>query len=314
MTQPATEPQTTNAVPAPPKSEPKPVEPPKAALARIPEQVTEGGAISTFASASNFATAQRMAAALAASTMMPGPYQGNIPNCLIAIELASRIGASVFAVAQNIDIIHGRPSWRATFLIATVNASGKFTPIRYRWQGKEGTDSWGCRAVAKDRETGEECLGALITIALAKSEGWTKKSGSKWLTMPEQMLMYRAAAFWSRVYSPELSLGMQTREEVIDVVGTPVPDYDPPAFAQSSPKALEAALLGAPSPTVHVDGDGVVTESKGEEFERVADAARADAQEPKRKAKAPPPAPPPEDGSDDAGAEEYFAGRQPGED
>ena len=31
--------------------------------------------------------------------------------------------------------------------------------------------------------------------------------------MPEQMFMYRAAAFWQRIYAPELSLGMQTIDE-----------------------------------------------------------------------------------------------------
>jgi hypothetical protein len=86
---------------------------------------------------------------------------------------------------QNLDIIHGRPGWRATFIIATMNASNRFTPLRFRWEGKAGTDTWGCRAVAKDRESGEECIGALITLATAKAEGWSAKNGSKWKTIPE---------------------------------------------------------------------------------------------------------------------------------
>jgi len=173
-------------------------------------------AISAFSGDAAYTAALRGAKALAASTLVPVAYQNNPPNCMIAMELASRIGASVFAVMQSLDIIHGRPAWRATFLIATVNTGGRFTPLRFRWQGKEGTEAWGCRAVAKDRESGEECLGSLITIGLAAREGWTKKQGSKWLTMPEQMLMYRAAAFWTRVYAPELSLGMHTAEELRD--------------------------------------------------------------------------------------------------
>ena len=187
---------------------------------RAPES---GGAIDAFASQGNFEAAQRMARAMSTSSLVPEAYRNNIPNVLIAMELAARIGASVFAVMQNIDIIHGRPSWRATFLIATVNASARFTPIRFRFEGKEGTDGWGCRAVAKDRESGEECLGAFITIALATSEGWFGKSGSKWKTMPEQMLMYRAAAFWARIYAPELSLGMHTSDELADQYGAYAP-------------------------------------------------------------------------------------------
>jgi hypothetical protein len=211
---------------------------------RSVEETTEGGAINAFASEGNFIQANRMAKALAASSLLPKAYNGNVANCLIAIEIASRIGASIFSVAQNLDIIHGRPGFRATFLIATVNASNKFTPLRYRWQGKEGTDAWGCRAVAKDREGGEECVGALITIGLAKAEGWFDRAGTKWKTIPEQMLMYRAAAFWSRVYCPELSLGMQTTEEVIDVTGAVESSTTSvPAFAPANSKALEDALM-----------------------------------------------------------------------
>lgn len=208
---------------------------------------TNGGAINAFSNQQSFESAQRMAKALASSTLVPQAYQNNLPNVLIAMELASRIGASVFAIMQNIDIIHGRPSWRATFLIATVNASGRFTPLRFRWQGTEGKTDWGCRAVAKDRETGEECVGALITVNMANVEGWATKNGSKWKTMPEQMLMYRAAAFWTRVYAPELSLGMHTSEEVIDAEGIDITNVQP--LATSEPSALETALLAKGSAT-----------------------------------------------------------------
>lgn len=206
-------------------------------------------AISAFASEQNFISSQRMAKALAASSLMPKEYQGNIPNVLIAMELASRIGVSVLMVAQNLDLIHNRPSWRATFLIATVNQCGRFTPLRFRWVGTEGKPDWGCRAVAKDRASGEECIGSLITMQLAKAEGWSEKGGSKWKTMPEQMLMYRAAAFWTRIYAPELSLGMHTADEVIDTYGEPVHDI-PAALTPGSPSALEAALRARNGQTV----------------------------------------------------------------
>ncbi len=164
-----------------------------------------------------FALKQREAKALASSSMVPKEYQGNISNCIVAMEMAERTGASTLAVMQSLDVIHGRPGWRATFLIATVNTCGRFTSLRYRFQGERGTPSWGCCAVATDRETGDELVGETITIKMAQDEGWTKKTGSKWLTMPGQMLRYRAAAFWTRVYAPELSLGMHTSDEIEDI-------------------------------------------------------------------------------------------------
>lgn len=205
------------------------------------------GALNAFSDEAAFETGQRMAKALAASTLVPTEYRNNIPNVLIAIEVASRIRASVFMVMQSLDIVHGRPSWRASFLIATVNACGRFSPLRFRFHGKEGTDEWGCRAYAKDRENGEDCVGSLITIGLAKAEGWYGRNGSKWRTMPEQMLCYRSAAFWTRVYAPELSLGMQTVEEVIDTVGVDVtdrrlsPTFSPPSAAHVAAN-IEASI------------------------------------------------------------------------
>lgn len=209
-----------------------------------------GAPIAAFSNESNFVSAQRMAKALADSSLVPAAYQKNIANCLIAMEIASRIKASVFAVMQNLDIIHGHPSWRAKFLIATVNACGRFTPLRFRWTSEEtmGTDAWGCRVVAKDVESGEECVGPLVTIAMAKAEGWASKNGSKWKTLPELMLMYRSAAFWTRVYAPELSLGMDTADEVRDVQGVAeVVGELPAALKPGNTKALEEELMGKPT-------------------------------------------------------------------
>ena len=174
--------------------------------------------LSAFSSENAFVSVQRMAKALASSTLVPDSYRGeaNLGNCIIALELSQRIGASVMAVMQSMVPIHGKPTWSASFLIATVNSCGRFSPMRFRWVGKEGTDDWGCRAYAVEREGNLELVGALVTIAMAKAEGWYSKNGSKWKTMPEQMLQYRAAAFWCRAYAPEIALGMHTSEEVHD--------------------------------------------------------------------------------------------------
>ena len=174
--------------------------------------------LSAFSSENAIVSVQRMAKALASSTLVPDSYRGeaNLGNCIIALELSQRIGASVMAVMQSMVPIHGKPTWSASFLIATVNSCGRFSPMRFRWVGKEGTDDWGCRAYAVEREGNLELVGALVTIAMAKAEGWYGKSGSKWKTMPEQMLQYRAAAFWCRAYAPEIALGMHTSEEIHD--------------------------------------------------------------------------------------------------
>jgi hypothetical protein len=164
-----------------------------------------------------FELAQRAAKLLSSSDLVPKNYQGNIANCVIALNMAQRIGADPLMVMQNLTPIHGKPSWSSIFLIATVNTCGRFSTLRYEFFGEKNTDDWGCRAWAIEKASGDKLVGTDITISIAKKEGWYGKSGSKWQSMPQQMLMYRAGAWWTRAYAPELSLGLQTTEEVLDV-------------------------------------------------------------------------------------------------
>jgi hypothetical protein len=67
-------------------------------------------------------------------------------------------------------------------------------------------------------------------MAMAKKEGWATKAGSKWATMPDLMIRYRAAAFWGRLYASDLLLGLQTQDEAIEIqpvtVKTELPTLD----------------------------------------------------------------------------------------
>ena len=195
-----------------------------------------------FESSAGFELLQRQGAMFANSGFVPDAYKAfilnkktgemeknpqAIPSCCIAINMANRIGADPIMVMQNLVIVFGKPSWSAKFLIATANSCKRFSQIRYEFSGQEGTDNWGCRAVATETGTGEALLGMLVTIAMAKKEGWYSKIGSKWQTMPEKMLMYRAAAWWVDVFSPELSMGLRTDDELIDTVENDVVQSSP---------------------------------------------------------------------------------------
>ena len=52
---------------------------------------------------------------------------------------------------------------------------------------------------------------------MAKDEGWYSYPGSKWPTMPEHMLKFRAVAFFSRMHCPELLLGFLHSDELYDL-------------------------------------------------------------------------------------------------
>lgn len=170
-----------------------------------------------FTGIQQFENAQRIAKALASSQLVPKEFQGQqgLANVLVAMEISGRMGLSPLQVMQNLHIIHGRPSWSSQFIIATINGCGRFTPLDYIVTG-EG-DAMTCQAVATEIKTGKELKGPVVSIAMAKKEGWYSKNGSKWQTMPDLMLRYRAAAFWGRVYVPEYLVGMKTQEEVIEI-------------------------------------------------------------------------------------------------
>ena len=158
---------------------------------------------------------------LSESDLVPKAYQGKPANCVIAIELATRLGSSPLMIMQSLDIIQGKPSWSSKFLIATVNASGRFTPLRFRY-ANERTKNWSCVAYASDinpktGEIGEPINGPTVDMVMAEAEGWLSKAGSKWKTMPQLMLAYRAAAFWTRLNCPEVSMGLHTSDELEDI-------------------------------------------------------------------------------------------------
>jgi hypothetical protein len=189
-----------------------------------------------FDSLQGFELMQRAAKAFAASTLVPQQYQGNLPNCIIALEMASRMGASPLMVAQNLYIVHGRPGWSSQFLIASFNQCGRFSAIRYEWSGDKGKDSWGCKAWAVELSTKDKIEGPTVTMRQAKDEGWYDKKGSKWQTLPELMLMYRAAGFMVRTHAPEIAMGLQTSEEIHDVY-----DAEPESYSVTTEQLRGAA-------------------------------------------------------------------------
>ncbi len=214
-----------------------------------------------------FELSQRIAKMLSASTLVPEQYRqtikvktgkdqyGNmtyreepnpngLANCVIALNMASRLNADPLMVMQNLYLIEGRPSWSSQFIMAAINSCGRFSALRFEledlgekeveytetvWENRSKKNvvkkitirDLSCVAFAVERETGERIESSKITMEMAVKEGWYGKNGSKWQTMPEQMLRYRAASFFGRVYAPELLMGLRSSEEeqerIIDV-------------------------------------------------------------------------------------------------
>ena len=185
---------------------------------------------SIFASVESFELAQRMASALAKSTVIPKEFQNNISNTLIAIDMSKRMNMPPMMVMQNIYIVHGKPSWSSTFVIAAINASNRYkTPLQFDLQGEGNNMS--CVAYVT---TWDDVVikGPKITMEMAKKEGWSTKAGSKWVTMPEVMIRYRSASFFGRLYCSDILMGVYSEDETNDMQKQKVSNSVPDTFSR----------------------------------------------------------------------------------
>lgn len=215
------------------------------------------GLLQAFVNKDSFEHAQRVAKMICASDLVPKRYQNNVQNTMIALEMANRLKASPIMVMQNLYVVHGAPGWSGQFIISMINSCGKFSEdLDFDFTGNEGTDEWSCRATTKDRK-GKEKRGAKVSIKMAKDEAWYDKSGSKWKTMPEQMLMYRAASFFGRVHCPEVLSGMYSVDEIND-------------YTQMSDASMDSYILRL------IDGANLDAEEKSILEEKVADGLTAE--------------------------------------
>lgn len=167
-----------------------------------------------YSSSDTFNLAYQMAKGLSQSTLVPQQFQNNAANCLIALEQSNRLNISPMAVMQNLYIVQGKPSFSSSFIIGLINASGKYDmELQFDEEEKDGKP-YACTCWTE--KDGRKVTGIKITMDMAEKEGWSKKNGSKWVTIPQVMLRYRAASFFARMNCPELSIGLYSKEELDD--------------------------------------------------------------------------------------------------
>lgn len=193
-----------------------------------------------FATIENFKAIFDIGKMFASSTLVPQAYQGKAMDCTIAVDMANRMGVSPMMVMQNLYVVQGKPQWSGQACMSLINASGKYRSVKPVYFGEKGSDERGCRIEAVCADTGEKVVGTDITIKMAKDEGWYSKNGSKWRTMPEQMLAYRAAAFFARIYIPNSLMGVYVEGESEDISKTPKTAPDEPLLSVSETVKQEA--------------------------------------------------------------------------
>ncbi len=270
-----------------------------------PREATMPAVAPGFGSLQSFELMQRAAKLLSSSTLVPAAYRawdekkGDNPNalanCVVSLNMAQRMGADPLMVMQNLYIVEGRPSWSSQWIIAAINGCGRFSPLRFeltdlgtkeveyevtKWVNREKTttkhkaavQNLECTAWAIEKETGARIDSPKVSIEMAVKEGWYGKSGSKWQTMPEVMLRYRTASFFGKLYAPELLMGLQSVEEMHDIIDIN-PDGSVANVTTATPESLRPAReinpvrqsQGAPDPETGEIVEPVVDESPVEQ-------------------------------------------------
>lgn len=178
------------------------------------EEKTE---LSPFSNTEQFQKLYDIGKMFSISQLVPQNYQNKPMDCAIAVDMANRMGVSPMMVMQNLYVVKGKPTWSGQACMSMIRGSKEFKNARPVYTGEKNTDSWGCYIRAEYSDTGEVVKGTEVTIKMAKDEGWYDKPGSKWKTIPEQMLAYRSAAFFARVYIPNALMGVYVEGEPEDV-------------------------------------------------------------------------------------------------
>jgi len=180
-------------------------------------QMPKTTGMNVFSDAKSFEAAFKMADCLAKSTIVPKEYHNNVGNCMIALEMASRIDTSPMMVMQNLYIVNGRPAWSSQWIIAMINSSKRYkTELQFEFGHDSRDGGLSCTAWAEDY-FGHKVFGPKITMKMANDEGWTTKNGSKWKTMPEVMIQYRAASFFGRLNCPDMIMGIYSADEAYEI-------------------------------------------------------------------------------------------------
>ncbi|WP_312443275.1 hypothetical protein [Lacrimispora sp.] len=203
----------------------------------IQAEQTRGLSVDVFSNPESFQKIYDIGKMFASSSLVPAAYQGKAMDCTIAVDMANRMGLSPMMVMQNLYVVQGKPSWSGQACTSMIIASGKFKNVHHEYTGEKGTDSWGCYLEAERLEDHVIVKGAEVTIKMAKDEKWYEKNGSKWKTMPELMLAYRASAFFARVHIPNALMGCAVEGEADDIAKEK-PQQAPDVFAEC--KEVEA--------------------------------------------------------------------------
>lgn len=218
------------------------------------------------------ALATRMASG---KVTMPDHLRGSVGDCYAIVLQAIQWGMNPYAVAQKTHLVSGKLGYEAQLVNAVITSLAPTKDrLHFEWFGEWSKILGKVKVVQRDNKTyrnpdwkteDEAGLGVRVwatlkgedeprVLELLITQALTRNS-TLWADDPRQQLAYLATKRWSRLYCPDVILGVYTPDEFEQVAPerdvTPPPEKRPSSTRTAAVRGkLRKASDPVPSPVV----------------------------------------------------------------
>jgi hypothetical protein len=148
---------------------------------------------------------------------VPKHLQGNEGDCFAIVMQAMQWGMNPFAVAQKTHLVNGILGYEAQLVNAVINSRAPISSrLAYEWFG-----DWS-KIDGKNNKSDE--IGVIVsatmrgeseprTLSISMAQVGSVRNSPLWVSDPRQQIAYLATKRWSRLYCPDVILGVYTADE-----------------------------------------------------------------------------------------------------
>lgn len=186
-----------------------------------------------------------------------------VANCFLVVNQAVRWGMDPFAVAQGTFVHTGRIGYEGKLIAAVVNTHPRMAHnLEFRYDGEPGDQRRVTVVGYIKGEPNPRTIEGTVSRWRTKNSKWDANDNQ------DQMLAYRGAREWARRHLPEAIYGVQSDDEVQDIVrednlagGTTI---NGSATTITMPQAIAQQAGGEPVPQQSVRPTETVSRETGE--------------------------------------------------
>lgn len=195
---------------------------------------------------------------------VPKHLQGSQGDCFAVVMQASQWGMNPFSVAQKTHLVNGTLGYEAQLVNAVIITRAPVT-------GRLKFDFYGDWTKVNGKEDKSPERGVIVSatfkgedepreLNLGMHQVGGVRNSPMWTADPRQQLAYLAVKRWSRLYCPDVILGVYTPDEIEelperDVTEQPAPAPEPKKHSGSG--ALKDRLKGKKQDSNVIEGQAV---------------------------------------------------------